>query len=472
MVKPLSAFVLSALLAGCAIGPDYQRPAEELPAQWPAPVAAAMTAQTDWAQWWQRYQDPVLDRLVAEALANNLDVRIAAARIEEARAALGLSEAQRYPTLGIQADLARGEPNGSLLAASNGPRTTYRIAGALNYEVDLWGRLTRGTEAARAQLLQVSFAAEALRLALVTDLVVAYFDLRALQQQIRTTEATIESRREAYKLEESRVRNGASTALALRQSEAELSRAEAQLPLLVRQAARLERALALLVGSTAPDVITPQPLPAGELSAIAFSTELPRRLPSALLERRPDIRAAEAGLMAANANVGVARAAFFPQLNLAATLGTGALRAGDLFTGPATLWQLGGSVFASVLDFGRRRAVVDTAEARRDVAELQYRATVRDAFREVGDAWTLLTTADQRLAALNRQVEALQAAVTLAERRYESGYSPFLDLLDARRALFDAQLAQTEAVRDRLAATATLFKALGGGWPSEAEADD
>ena len=468
MVKRLPLTLFTALLAGCALGPDYQRPAEELPTQWPAAVTQAMTAQTDWAEWWKRYQDPVLDRLVAEALANNLDVRIAAANIAQARAALGLSEAQRYPTHAVQADAARGEGTSELLGGSGSPANTFRIAGTLNYEIDLWGRLSRATEAARAQLLQVSFAADAIRLALVTDVVVGYFDLRAVQQQIRTTTATIESRREAYRLEQSRVRNGASTELTLRQTEAELARAEAQLPLLQRQEAQLRRALARLTGAGAAALLDPPPLPEGELSTLNFSTELPERLPSALLERRPDIRAAEAALIASNANVGVARAAFFPQLNLAGTLGTGAREVGDLFSGPATLWQIGGSVFASVLDFGRRRAVLESAQAARDAAELQYRATVRDAFRDVGNAWTLLETANRRLTALNRQVEALEAAVRLAERRYQIGYAPFLDLLDARRALFDAQLAQIEAARDRLAATATLFKALGGGWGPEA----
>ena len=168
--------------------------------------------------------------------------------------------------------------------------------------------------------------------------------------------------------------------------------------------------------------------------------------------------------MAANAQIGVARANWFPRVNLAATAGSGALAIGSLFSGPAGLWQMAASVLAPVLDFGRRRAELASAEARREIAELQYRATVRDAFRDVGDAWTLLESSSRRLEALNRQVTALEASVVLADRRYANGYSQFLELLDARRALLDAQLAQTEAMRDRLSATAVLFKALGGGW--------
>jgi multidrug efflux system outer membrane protein len=464
MLKQISVTLITTVLMGCAVGPDYRRPAEEIPAQWSDSVKQSMDAQAEWARWWTRYQDPTLDRLVSDALSSNLDVGIAAARIVEARAMLGLREAERYPTLDAQADVSRGEPNGNLMANGGGPRTSYRVAGVLSYEVDLWGRLARSTEAARAELLQVSFAAEAVRLGLVTDIVTGYFDLRALQHQVRTTEATIDARRQALKLEQSRYRNGAIPELTLRQAEAELARAEAQLPVLRGQATQRARALAVLTGMSAAQVMEPPALKPVDLSSIVFSPTVAERLPSELLERRPDIRAAEAGLVAANAQIGVARAAWFPRLNLATTIGSGALTAGSLFSGPAGLWQVGASVLAPVLDFGRRRSEVNSAEARRDIAEMQYRSTVRNSFREVGDAWTMLDSANRRLEALNRQVTALNSGVSLAERRYANGYSPFLELLDARRALYDAQLAQSDAMRDRLTATAVLFKAMGGGW--------
>ena len=451
--------LLTAVLAGCTVGPDYQRPDLALPEQWPEPVRLSMDEQLQWANWWQRYQDPVLDQLVSQALSDNLQARIALVRIQEARAQLGLAEANRWPTIDAQLGASRGETT-----PDSGPRTLYSIAGVLGYEADLWGRLSRATESAQAQLLQVSVTEEALRLSLVTDVATTYFSLRAAERQVRTAEATIESRRQAFSLEESRFRNGASTELALRQSEAELAQAQAQLPQLQRQAAQLRRALAILVGAEAERVISPEALPEVQLTQIAFDTRLPQRLPSELLERRPDIRAAEAGLMAANANIGVAKAAWFPRLNFAASVGGGASELGDVFSSAGVLWQLSGSLLAPLFDFGRRQALYDTAVARRDIAELQYRATIRDAFREVGDAWTLLQTATARLEALNRQVAALSTSVDLAQRRYENGYSALLEVLDARRALFAAELAQSEAVRDRLAATATLFKALGGGW--------
>jgi multidrug efflux system outer membrane protein len=464
MLKQFSTILIAALLAGCAVGPDYKRPEEAIPTQWPDTVNQLMDSRETWGRWWARYQDPVLNQLVEDALSNNLDVGIAAERIVEARAMLGFREAERYPTLDVQADINRGEPNGNSFGNNGALRPAYRVAGVLSYEVDLWGRLARSTEAARAELLRVSFAADAIRLGLVTDVVTGYFDLRALQHQIRTTEATIEARRQALMLEQSRYRNGAIPEITLLQSEAELASAEAQLPVLQGQAAQRARSLAMLGGLSAAQVIEPPSLQTANLSSIAFSTAMAERLPSELLERRPDIRAAEAGLMASNAEIGVARAAWFPRLNLVGTVGSAALTSGSLFSGPATLWQAGASVLAPVLDFGRRRAEVQTTEARRDIAELQYRSTVRNAFREVGDAWTLLDTANRRLEALNRQVTALNTSATQAERRYANGYSPFLELLDARRALYDAQLAQAAAMRDRLTSTAVLFKALGGGW--------
>lgn len=463
MVKTLIATLAATVLAGCATGAGYQRPVEELPAQWSAGLQQAQDPRQAWAQWWTRYQDPVLNQLVEAALADNLDAGIAATRIAEARALLGLAEAERYPTLSAQVDANRGAPSGAL-QGGNGVRTNLSVAGTLSYEVDLWGRLASASAAARADLLQVSHAADAVRLGLVADVASTYFDLRALQQQVATTESTIDTRRQALTLEQSRFRNGAITQLSLRQAEAELARAEAQLPTQRAQAQQRARALAVLTGKDAAQVMEPAALPAVDIGRIAFSPAVAERLPSELLERRPDIRAAEAGLMANQARIAEARAAWFPRVDLAATLGSGALTAAGLFSGPAALWQVGTSALTPLLDFGRRQAQVDTAEARRDRAELQYRATVRQAFREVGDAWSLVDASSQRLQALNRQVDALQDSAALADRRYASGHSPYLELLDARRALYDAQLAQSEALRDRLSATATLFKAMGGGW--------
>ncbi len=464
MRKLMTTLATAVLAAGCAVGPSYQRPAVELPDQWPEGVRLSMDERADWREWWQRYGDPVLDRLVRQAVSDNLDLRAAAARVHEARASLGLSRANEYPSVQAQADATRGEASSPAQPTADGPSTTLGVAGTLAYELDLFGRLDRATEAAQARLLDNVFSRDAVRLTVITDVVTTYFQLRGTQAQIALTESTITSRREAYELEQVRYDNGASTELALRQAEAELESARARLPALREQASKLRRALAVLVGTPPRGLLAPERLETRALAALEPAVAVPKLLPSGLLQRRPDIRAAEAGLIAANADVGAAEAAWYPQLNLEATVGSEGLDVGDLFSGPAALWQLGGTVVQPLLDFGRRSARIEGAKARKEQAELQYRATLRDAFVEVGDALSSLRRAREELDVRARQVAALEEGVALAERRYSEGYSGYLEVLDARRALFEAQLSRTQAARTQLVATATLFKAMGGGW--------
>ncbi len=458
--------VSAAVMTACAVGPDYERPDILLPQDWPEEVRSPMDEEASIGQWWTRYDDPVLSELVERALENNLDIGLAAARVAEARASLGFRRAEQFPTVSAFAEAERDDPG----LTGGGIDQEIVVAGALSYELDLWGRLSRDTESARAALLATAFSRDAVRLAVVTDLVASYFDYRAVVEQIRITERTITSREESLELEESRFRSGATTELAMRQAEAELETSRAELPGLRAEAERGRRALAILVGDSEAVGRGLGGLGDFGLPDLPDSvTELPRVLPAELLERRPDIRAAESFLIAANADIGVARAQWLPRVDLLAIYGTGATAAGDLFTGPATLWELLGTVTAPILDFGRRRSAVEGAEALYDIAELQYRATILDAIREVGDAWTLLTTADERLEARDREVAARVEVVNLAERRYGGGFSPYLEVLDARRALFDAELSRTAAARDRLIATATLYRALGGGWEIDEE---
>lgn len=469
-MKPrLLSVLLLIVLTGCAVGPDYQRPALNLPTQWPAEVRLSMEQRQSWASWWTRYNDPVLNRLVDSALSDNLDIGLAAARVRQARAVLGLSRAREYPTLDARVRSARSEASTLTQPLSGtGAQDSYHVAAVLGYEVDLWGRLDRATEAAQARLLQSQFSQDAVRLAVITDTVTTYFDWRGAQSRIRITRDAIDAREQAYELERVRFKHGFSPELVLRQAEAELENARAQLPELEAEAQRLWRALAILTGRPASALLEPVALPSAPLAEINYATALPAFMPSRLLERRPDIRAAEAALIGANADIGVAKAAWYPQVNLSLAIGSEALDIGDLFSDPAALWQLGASVVAPLLDFGRRSAQVDSAQALHDAAELQYRATVRNAFVDVGNALTLLETANDRLVVRSREVEALRRAVELAQTRYAAGSIGYLPVLDARRALYRSQLARTDAVRDRLVAATTLFKALGGGWQASA----
>lgn len=455
------------LLGGCSLVSEYKRPAVDLPEQWPDAIDTSMVSGDEWREWWQRYQDPVLDDLVASALENNIDIALAVARIREARASLGLTRAAELPTVEGQGNFNRQDFGDASPIGGGGIGIVrqYRLAAELSYEIDLWGRLANATRAAQERLLGSAFSKDAVRLNIITNVVVTYFELRAAQEQIDITQNTIKARKESLALEQARLDFGASTELALNQAEAELESTRAELPALQARVHNLRRALGILIGNTPKQLVLNEALPEGNLADIHFSTKLPSILPSSMLERRPDIRAAEAALAAANADIGVARANWFPRINLLAVLGTGSSQSiGNLFSSPATLWQLGGSLVQPLFDGGARRFEVEGAEVRYEIAELQYRANIRQAFIEVGDAWSLLEAGNDELEIRNHQVNALQKTVELAQNRYQGGFSSYLEVLDAKRALFQAELQRTDAARNRLNATASLFKALGGGW--------
>lgn len=450
------------MLAGCSLAPREAPPELALPAGWNDPALGAASAPPA-ADWWRQFGDPVLDGLIAQALEHNLDLALAAARIEEARAQLGASRAEQWPTLDAQADASRQHSGSSSLSNGGGLRELYSVAGVLGYELDLFGRLRSATDAARARLLESTYTSEALRLAVLTDVVGAYLDLRATERQLAITNAAVQSRQEALRLERASLRLGAGTELTLRQAEAQLASTQAQTASLRDTLGRTQTALGVLTGATPQALIEALP-PAGEFSTLALPSELPHVLPADLLERRPDIRAAQAALRAADADIGAARALWFPRINLTALIGTGALRVGDLFSGPAASWSLGSALVAPLLDFGRADAQVAGAKARREQAEFLYRQTVQTAFREVRDALTTLREAQVRERAQADAVAALTRARALASLQYRGGRGRYLDVLDADRSLLSAQLDQTAAARDARVASATLFKALGGGW--------
>lgn len=456
--------VLLAALGACSLAPHREPPASDLPAGWNDAALDAATASLP-ADWWKQFGDPELDRLVARALDANLDLALAAARVEEARAQLAGSRAEQWPTLDVQADASRQR---GASGAGGEVRTLYSVAGVLGYELDLFGRLRSATDAARARLFDSAYTAEALRLTVITDVVSAYLDVRSAERQLAITDATVEARREALRVQEARLRLGADTELTLRQAQAELASTQALAASLRDALGRGETALAVLTGATPRSLIETQAPP--QLAASALPGALPRVLPSELLQRRPDIRAAEAALRAANADIGAARALWFPRISLSALIGSDALRVGDLFTGPAQSWSLGSALVAPLLDFGRVKAEVEGAETRRLQAELLYRQTVQTAFGEVRDALTALREAQAREQAQTDAVRALTRALALAQLQYRSGRGLYLTVLDAQRSLLTAQLDQTAAARDSRAAAATLFKALGGGWAAEADA--
>ena len=458
--------VSALFLAGCAVGPDYQRPELDLPEDWPEHVLLSEDEQQAWQDWWTRYQDPQLDALVELALDHNLDVRLQVQRIQESRARLGLVDANRLPTLDAQAEAARERQPAAAAPASGagGTGNLFSITGALGYELDLWGRLARQQEVAEAFLEQSRFSHEAVRLNVVADVVATYVNLRSAQEQLAITERTLESRERTFELERIRHEDGETDALTLRQAASELETTRARIPPLRQEVLTLEGAMAVLLGMGPGELLGELDFGDSRLADLELPDQVPAVMPSELLRRRPDIRAAEAELMASTAEIGVAEADRLPRLNLMGFLGTAATDTSDLFSGPAQTWGLGASVAGPLVDFGRGRARVDTAEALRDQAETRYAITVTQAFREVRDALVLYQATDERVGAIRRQVQAIEETRDLAQIRYEEGFTGFIELLDAERALLDAELALSEALRDRLGATATLFKAMGGGW--------
>lgn len=462
------------VLAGCAVGPDYERPGMDLPEQWPEELLLSEDDRAEWAGWWTRYDDPVLDGLVERALDENLEVRVQADRIQEARARLGLASAERMPTLEGQAEASRERQSEAELGGAEAfgiDRTDNRfsVTGLLGYEVDLWGRMARQEEFAEAALEESVFTHDAVRLNVVADVVATYFDLRAAERQLEITNETIASRAETLRMEQERLEGGETDVLTVRQAESELETTRARLPEQQERVETLRTALGVLVGMEPDELLGELDFGEGTLGGIALPEELPSGIPSDLLRRRPDIRAAEAGLMASTAEIGVAEADRLPRLDLTGFLGTAATETGDLFQSGSGTAGLGASVAGPLLDFGRSEARIETAEALRDQAESQYFLTVTTAFQEVRDALTFYGTSQERVGAVRRQVDALEETYRLARVRYEGGLISFIELLDVQRALLDAELALAGAVRDRLNATANLFKVMGGGW---AEARD
>lgn len=449
--------LLALTLGACTLAPARDPPVPALPAGW-NDAALDGASQTLPADWWRQFGDAALDRLIAQALAENLDLALAAARVEEARAQLAGSRAELWPTVDAQADASRQRA-----AGSGQVRNLYSVAGVLGYELDLFGRLRSASAAGRARLSESVYSAQALRLTVIADVVSVYLDLRSAERQLAITEATVSAREAALRLQLARLRLGADTELTLRQAEAALASTRALAAGLRDTVRRSETALSVLTGASPRALIESAP-PPGSFDVVSLPAALPRVLPSELLTRRPDLRAAEAALRAADADIGAARALWFPRISLTALVGSDATRVGELFTGPAQGWSLGSSLVSPLLDFGRVGAQVASARARRDQAQALYRQTVQAAFAEVRDALTTLREAQAREAAQTDAVRALERALTLADLQYRGGRGLYLEVLSAQRSLLEAQLDQTAAARDARVAAATLFKALGGGW--------
>jgi multidrug efflux system outer membrane protein len=462
----LAAPCAALLLAGCAaLGPDYARPAMNLPGAYADAPAHLAPAATVPAEWWKLYGDQRLDALVAGALERNADLRIAVARIEEADANLREAGAALLPEIDLSAVPARSRISNRTASPvpSSVPlvRNDIRLGLGTSFEIDFWGKLRRAQEATRALALGSRYARDVVALSVAGLTAQAYFSLRALDTQIAVSGASLESRGETLQMVRRRAQGGVASDLELNQ--AALARADAatQLNELQRQRTLVEHQLAALTGRL--DLA----LPAGDLGALPLPPLPPAGLPSSLLERRPDVRQAEQQLVASNAQIGIARAAMFPTISLTSYYGGQSAALSNLLDSGARIWSLGFGLALPVFDSGRHAARAEAAEARQRQALAAYQKSAETAFREVADA---LVTAKQTAAAEDDQQARVQAArnvLRLARVRYEAGYSAYLEVLDAQRTANAAELAFAAHRLARLAASVDLMKALGGGWSAK-----
>jgi len=451
--------LLVLLLAGCTtVGPDYKRPEIGLPEQFSGP--ASSDPATIPADWWTLYGDPTLNELVASAHANNADLRIAAAQVQEAEAIMRQARAALFPEVTGQFTRTRSRI-GTLTQpppVTTAPleRNDARLVASTSFEIDFWGRFGRADEAARAGLLGSQIAREVVGLTIGGITAQTYFGLRSLDAQIVALDNTIRLRRESLDIARARANAGLTSELDVHQAQGALSDALVQRREAGRQRALLERQLAQLSGKLDLKVS------GGDLFALPVPPTPPAGLPSSLLERRPDIRAAEQTMIAANAQIGVARAARFPSVTLTAFLGGQSAAVEDIAS--SGIWGLGLGIVGPIFDAGRRAAVEDQQAARFQQTLAQWQRSVEGAFREVSDALVNLEETGNSEAELRARVEAARNALELSRIRYESGYSPYLEVLDAQRTANDAEIAFVRNRQARLAFSVDLMRALGGGW--------
>jgi len=450
-------FTASAFAGLPAVGRDYQRPTVDAPASYrdAAPGAAALASD-----WWRTFHDPVLDDLVARALAANQDLRAALARVEQARALAGTARADYLPALSLGPAVRREQAS---LTVANGapetPVTTHHLPLVLNWELDLFGRVRRLNESARADLAAAEALFASARLALAAEVASTHFTLRALDRELRLVTDTLGWRRDALQLVQARFRSGNAGELDVARAETELAATEAEAAALAHRRAGVETALAVLLGEPAPTFVL-----SDRESETLPPPAVPAGLPSALLTRRPDITAAERTLAAAHARIGVAKAAFFPALSLTGTAGYASAEIDDLFQRDSRLWAIGPSLYLPLFQGGRNRAQLARSRAAYEEALATYRQQVLVAFREVQDALTAARWLAEQADAQARAVDSARRGAELSQKRYDAGFVSYLEVVDAQRTALEVERAAARLAGQRLVIHVALIKALGGGW--------
>jgi len=508
LIRAAAAFLLLCMLGGCLTGPDYKRPEIDTPSTWRFEEKDAQAAANP--AWWEQFNDPALTELIETALRENEDMRIATARIEEYEGRLQTTRAPLFPQLGASAAAGRNRTTqrgpsqlkasavnpvqefqsvaaavqsveqAAALVASGGttapgrtiaaPRTatpelalqnpanSYQTSLTASWQLDLWGRLRRATEAARANLLAATEARKGVAVTLASAVAFEYVALRDLDRQLEIAEATAKTREGSYNLFKLRFKGGVVSQVELSQAESEYALALSVIPQVRQAVAQRENALRVLLGHNPGEIERGKPLAELTLPVV------PEGLPSSLIEERPDIRQAEQDLVAANAQIDAARAQYFPDISLTGSLGSASTSLSNLFTGPARVWSYAAAVSQPIFTGGAIAGQVKTAKAVQEETLERYKQTIHTAFREVEDALAAQHETREQLAAQERQVAALQRYAHYARRRFDSGYTSYIEVLDAERGLFQAELSLSQTRAALFQSLVNLYRAMGRGW--------
>ncbi len=462
----LCAAALLVVVTGCmTVGPDYKRPSIDTPAAWRFEEKEVRDLAN--TAWWEQFCDPVLDKLVATALQENKDLRIATARIEEFFGRYFSTRGDQFPLAGGSAGASRQrlteKSTVQPIDGADNPFNYYQAFLGASWEIDFWGKFRRATEAARAQLLATEESRRTVVLTLVSAVAASYVDLRAVDKQLEITRRTAQSRKETLDLFQLRFDKGIISEVDLSQAHSEYEDALARIPEFERAIAQLENALSVLLGRN------PGPIRRGLSIDELILPAVPTGLPSELLERRPDIRLAEQLLISANARIGVARSLYFPTISLTGDFGSASTSLSNLFTSAARSWSFGPALNIPIFTAGRIGGEVKAAEAVQKQTLYNYQQVIQNAFREVDDALVDRAKSQQRIQALTRQIKALQNYKRLARMRYDEGVTSYLEVLDAERSLFNVELTHTTGQNAVFRSLIAIYKAMGGGWVEKAE---
>jgi multidrug efflux system outer membrane protein len=466
MRRLLAAALATSLAAGCVVGPDYRRPVVETPAAYIyEPKDAAETANT---AWWRQFNDPVLDTLIAEALAHNLNVKVAAANVDQAAGVLTQTRSQFYPQVGYDAPAGRARATEAgatpeLARLIPNPQSSYQALLNVTWELDLWGRIRRLSEASRANLLATDEARRGVILSLVASVASNYLTLRGLDGQLAIAQATLGTYGESLRLTKLQFQYGQVSQMNVSQVQSQYETAAAQIPQIEQQIAQTQNALSVLIGRN------PGEIPRGKSIYDLVLPSVPAGVPSALLERRPDLVQAEEALIAANAQIGAAKALYFPTISLTGAAGSSSSALSNLFTGPAGVWSYAGQIVGPIFTFGAVSGQVAQAEGAQQAALYSYRLSIQNAFADVENALVAAQKLNEQQKAQERLVASLQSYAQLAKLQYNGGYTSYTTVLQAEQSLFPAELTLAALRAAVFSSSVAIYKAMGGGWVTEAD---